>query len=121
MDITQVIRTFKKTITFTAAGVEKLVFDRELSASLGTYQTYLGENVDTAFTRVLIDPVDSGINGAYCIETDEGDTITVDNTSFDDSVKRFQSTDVVIEDKITIRRLRVYADRAGSIDIILEQ
>jgi hypothetical protein len=126
MGKTQIIKSFKKTITFAAAGLETLLFDRDSQyAGLGTYQTYFIDdtanvNVDTVFTDLIIDPSDSGINGAYCIETDPSNLITVDNTTFDDTVKRFQSTDIIYDTAKTIRRLRIYADRAGDIDIVLE-
>jgi hypothetical protein len=116
----QPIRSFKKTVTFPAAGVLKFVFDRSLPATLGDYQTYLSEDVNTYFTDLIIDPVDSGINGAYCIEVDQNDAITVDNTTFDDSVKRFTANDVILDTQKQIKRLQIYADKAGSLDIVLE-
>jgi hypothetical protein len=123
----QPIKSLKYTLTFTGAGVKSLVPDRQNlnNANMAVqiipnYFTYLGENVDTWFTDIIIDPVDSGLNGAYCIENDDSNSITVDDTSFNEGVKRFLSTDVVKEIGVIIRRVRIYADGAGTIDVILE-
>ena len=115
------IRRYIKTLTFSASGTKDLVFDRQVGANASNYQTYNGINVDQEFNYITIENLSTS-SGAYCLETDLDDSITVDLTG-NDTVKTIEpagtSGSVIEENNIlpAIRRLRVYLGGSGTVNV----
>ena len=115
------IRRYIKTLTFAASGTLDLVFRRQQGANASNYQTYNSIEVDQEFNYMTIENLSSS-RGAYCLETDLDDSITVDLTG-NDTVKTIEpagtSGSVIEENNIlpAIRRLRVYLAGAGTVNV----
>jgi hypothetical protein len=111
------------TLNYSAAGLKDLVFFREAGATAGNYQTYNSINVDQEFNFITIENLSTS-RGSYCLETDLSDSITV-NLTATDTVKTFEATgssgSVIEENNIkpAIRRLRMYLDGSGVVNVAL--
>ena len=113
----------RKSITFASSGVQQLIFDRQNTRKNAEdlspyYITYLDQNVDQYFSDLILDTLDSGINGAYSIERDDGNSITVTGSG-GDGIKRFVAGDIATETNEYIQRVRIYSDKAGAVDLML--